>query len=124
MQQPTLVYARLDLVLLARELVDDSHANLRASDPVTQFRGQIPLDLLAGEYPDPLKQGADAKFRAAFGEQDAPGAHRVARVALAHRHLVRALVGAGRDHRELVADRPEGQQPDAELSLQAVSNPV
>ena len=55
MQQPTFVCARLDFVLLARKLIDDRHTNLRASDPVTQFRGQVPLDLLAGEYPDPLK---------------------------------------------------------------------
>ena len=44
---------------------------------------------------------------------------RVARVALAHDHLVGALVGAGRGHGELVAHRPEAEQADAEFALQA-----
>src|SRR4051812_12252299 len=120
MQQPTLVGARLHLILLARELVDYCDANLGASNAVTQFRGQIPLDLLARQYPDPLEQRADAKLRAGFGESDVPRAHSVARVAFAHRHLIRALVATSRDHREPVADGPEGQQADTKLSLEAV----
>ena len=123
MQQPSLVGARLDLVLLARKLVDHRHANLGVADSVAQLRGQIPLDLLAGKGTDSLQQGADAKLRAAFGEQDPSRAHRVPRVALAHRHLVGTLVASGRDHRKLVADRPERQQSDPELALYAVCRP-
>src|SRR5213079_2188132 len=123
MQQPSLVGARLDLVLLTRKLVDHRHANLGVADSVAQLRGQIPLDLLAGKGTDSLQQGADAKLRAALGEQDPSRAHRVPRVALAHRHLVGTLIASGRDHRKLVADRPERQQSDPELALYAVCRP-
>src|SRR2546430_8260702 len=122
MQQSPLVGARLDLVLLARKLVDDRHANLGVADPVAQLRGQIPLDLLAGKCTDSLQQRADAKLGAAFGEQDPSRAYRVTRVTLTHRHLVGTLVAAGGDHRKRVADRPERQQSDPELALNAVSD--
>lgn len=39
-------------------------------------------------------------------------------VALAHRHLVRALVGADRRHCQCVADGPSAQEADSELALQ------
>src|SRR4051794_14896934 len=107
MQQPALICARLHLVLLARELVDDRHAKLRASNPVTKFRGQVPLDLLARECTDSLKQWTDAKLRTGFGEEDRSRAYGVARVTFAHHHLVRALVIAGGDHRELFPHCPE-----------------
>src|SRR5207253_1146112 len=50
-------------------------------------------------------------------------AYRVTRVTLTHRHLVGTLVAAGGDHRKRVADRPERQQSDPELALNAVSGP-
>src|SRR5438309_5321396 len=105
MQQSPLVGARLDLVLLARKLVDDRHANLGVADPVAQLRGQIPLDLLAGKCTDSLQQRADAKLGAAFGEQDPSRAYRVTRVTLTHRHLVGTLVAAGGDHRDRKSTR-------------------
>jgi hypothetical protein len=39
MQKPPLVGAWLDLVLFARKLVDDSYADPRVADPVSQFGG-------------------------------------------------------------------------------------
>ena len=45
-KQPSLELPRLDLVLLARELVDHRDAHAGVTDPVTQLRGEIPLDLL------------------------------------------------------------------------------
>jgi hypothetical protein len=46
------------------------------------------------------------------------GLCREARVALAHRHLICALIRARREHRQIFADRPKAQEPDAEFALQ------
>jgi len=45
--------------------------------------------------------------------------HRVAGVALAHGHLMGLAVGARAGERQLLAHGPEGQQADAELTLEA-----
>ena len=50
---------RLDLVLLARKLVDHRYTNLGSPDPVAQLRGQIPLDLLAAQLRMPSSRGLD-----------------------------------------------------------------
>ena len=59
MQQSPLELPRFDLVLLARELVDDCHARIRVADPVPQFRGQIPLDFLPAQGANALEQRTD-----------------------------------------------------------------
>jgi hypothetical protein len=107
--------------LLARQLVDHSQADLCAAQPVAEFRGQEPLDLLPAQGADALEQRADLQLGAAFGEQHASHRDPVPSVALTHRHLVGALVGAGRRHRQRIAHCPKAQQPDAELALEAAA---
>ena len=121
MQESALERSRLDFVLLSAELVEDKHAHLRGTQPVAQFRGEKPLDLLAAQAADALEQGADPELGAAFREEHAALRHLVARVALAHRHLIGALVGAGGRHRQGFADGPEAQETNAKLALHATA---
>jgi hypothetical protein len=117
MQQAAFELARFHLVLLAHELIDHRDPDFRVPNPVPEFRGEIPLDFLATQAPNPFQQRADFELSALLGKQRAPRGHVVARIALAHGHLVGALVCARRGHRQLVADGPETQETDAELAL-------
>ena len=71
--------------------------------------------------PRAVKQRADLELSAALGKEDSPLRQLIAGVALAHRHLVGALVRARRCHRQRVADGPEAQKANSELSLQAIA---
>src|SRR5207245_1369065 len=79
-----------------------------------------PLNLFSAQVADALKEWTDFELGAALGEQHAPLSDLVARVALAHRHLVGALISASRHHRQCVADGPKAQESDAELALQSI----
>ena len=120
-QQPALERAWLDFVLLAGELVDDTYPHPRRAQPVAQLGGEKPLDLLAAQAADALEKRADLELGAAFGEEHSALRDLVARVPLAHRHLIGTLVGAGRGHRQCVADGPKAQESDTELALQAIA---
>ena len=98
-QQSTLELPRFDFVLLARELVDHRYASLRVADPVPQLRGQIPLDLLAAQACGfPRAAGLILSSVPFSANNTRRGLHLVPRIPLAHRHLVGALIGAGRGH--------------------------
>jgi hypothetical protein len=47
MQQPALVLARLDSILLTREPVDNVDTDAGLPDTVAQLRREIPLDLFS-----------------------------------------------------------------------------
>jgi hypothetical protein len=117
MQQPALVLARLDGVLLTREPVDDVDTDAGLPDTVAQLRREIPLDLFSRQTADAIEQRRNPYFRAAVTEQRAHGRDHIGRIAFAHDHLVGAPVVAGRRYAELVAHRPEAQQADPELAL-------
>ena len=117
MQQPALVLARLDGVLLTREPVDDVDTHAGLPDTVAQLRREIPLDLFSRQAADAIEQRRDPYFRAAVTEQRAHRRDHIGRIAFAHDHLVGAPVDAGRRYAELVAHRPEAQQADPELAL-------
>src|SRR5207237_4756594 len=91
-KQPSRELPRLDLVLLARELVDHRDAHAGVTDPVTELRGEIPLDLLPAQGADPLEERAHLELGAPLGEERPPRAHRVTRLALAHDHLVGPVI--------------------------------
>src|SRR3990172_9273937 len=118
-QQPPAELARLDRVLLARLAVHHLDPHARLPDAVAQLRGEVPLDLLAAELADAGQQRADVELRAARRHERAlVTGDGVARVAAAHAHLVQAPVRARGAHGELIAHRPEAQDPDAELALE------
>ena len=117
MQQPALVLARLNGVLLTREPVDDVDTDAGLPDTVAQLRREIPLDLFSRQTTDAIEQRSDPHFRAAVAEQRAHGRDHIGRIAFTHEHLVGAPVVAGRRYAELVAHRPEAQQADPELAL-------
>ena len=94
MQQPPGELARLHGELLARGAVHDPHPHTRLADALAQLGRQVPLDLLARKLADAGQQGPDLQARAGLGVEDAPADHRVARIPLAHAHLVGAPVGA------------------------------
>jgi hypothetical protein len=98
---------RLDLVLLARKLVDHRYPNLGSADPVAQLRGQIPLDLLAAQTADAVEQRADPELGSRLGKEHASRIHGVARISFVHGHLIDALIGAATGHREPLAHGPE-----------------
>ena len=58
MQQPALILARLDGVLLAREPVDDVDANAGVPDTIAQLGREVPLDLLSRRARNAIEQGA------------------------------------------------------------------
>ena len=109
MQQPALVLARLDRVLLTREPVDDVDTDAGLPNTVAQLRREIPLDLFSRQTADAIEQRREPYFRAAVTEQRAHGSDHIGRIAFAHDHLVGAPVVAGRCNAELVAHRPEAQ---------------
>jgi hypothetical protein len=117
MQELALVLARLDQVLLARELIDDSDPDPGFADPVAQLRGEVPLNLFAREPAHSSQERSDMDLGAAVGDEGPLGRHRVARISLANDHLIGALIGARTGHGKRLADRPEAEQPDAELPL-------
>ena len=123
MEQSPLELTRLDLVLLARELVDDGDPRLRVTDPVAQLGGQYHWIFSPLRVRMPSSSGTDSKLRALLGEEHASRVYLVARIPLAHRHLVGLLIGASRGHGQGVAHRPEAQEADSELALQACAMP-
>ena len=58
MQQPALVLARLDRVLLTREPVDDVDTDAGLPNTVAQLRREIPLDLFSRQTADAIEQRA------------------------------------------------------------------
>src|SRR3954462_14049771 len=68
MQQSSFKLPRFDFILLACELIDHRHADLRVADPVPQLRGQIPLDFLPAQGSNSLEQRTDFELRAFFRE--------------------------------------------------------
>src|SRR5215469_378780 len=120
MQELALVLARLDQILLAREPIDDSDLDPGLADPVAQLRGEVPLNLFAREPAHSLQKRGDMDLGAAVGDQGPPLRHRVARISLAHDHLIGALIRARAGHGKRLADRPEAEQPNAELALDPV----
>src|SRR6266536_2298278 len=68
MQQPALVLAWLDGVLLTREPVDDVDPDAGLPDTVAQLRREIPLDLFSRQTADAIEQRRDPYFRAAVTE--------------------------------------------------------
>src|SRR5215469_12326322 len=117
MEQAAFELPRLDLVLLASKFVDYRDTNLGSTDPVTQLRGQIPLDLLATQAADAVEQGTNLEFGARLDKEDASRIHGVARIALAHNHLVDPLIGTAGSHCKRVANGPKAQQTDAKFPL-------
>src|SRR5215813_4493284 len=77
MQEPALVLARLDQILLAREPIDDSDPDPGLVDPVAQLRGEVPLNLLAREPSHSLEERSDMDLGAAVGDEGPLGRHRV-----------------------------------------------
>ena len=73
MQESALVGSRLDFVLLPGQLVDNGDANLGVAQPVAQFRGQEPLDLLSAERTDAFEQWTDLELSAALTEEERRG---------------------------------------------------
>src|SRR5215471_9914488 len=117
MQELALILARLDQILLAREPIDDSDPDSGLADSVAQLRGEVPLNLLARESSHSLEERSDMDLGAVVGDQGPLGRHRVARISLAHDHLIGALIRTRAGHGKRFADRPEAEQPDAELAL-------
>src|ERR1700730_2657401 len=124
MEQAAFELPRLDLVLLWRKFIDDRYTNLGSTDPVAQLRGQIPLDLLAAQATDAVELGADLELGAWVGKEHASRAHGVARIPFVHNHLIEALIGTARSHREPLAHGPKAQQSDAKFPLQTASRAV
>src|SRR5215471_9361366 len=109
MEQAAFELPRLDLVLLARKFIDYRDTNLGSTDPVAQLRGQIPLDLLSAQAADAVEQGTDLEFGARLDKEHASRVHPVARIALAHNHLIEPPIGTARSHRERIAHGPKAQ---------------
>src|SRR4029077_4791309 len=119
MQQPALVLARLNDVLLTREPVDDVDTDAGLPDTVAQLRRGEPLSVLSRQTTDAIEQRSDPHFRAPVTEQRALWRDHIVRIAFTHNHLVGAPVVASRRYAELVAHRPKAQQADPELALWA-----
>jgi hypothetical protein len=55
-QQAAFELPRLDLVLFARDLIDNRYANPAVANAVAQLRGEIPLYFFAAQAADPIEQ--------------------------------------------------------------------
>ena len=119
MNEASAEFAGLYLVALARVPVNDLDVHTGVTNPIAQFRREIPLDLLAAELPDARQQWLDLQLGAVVGKQHAPCTHRVARIAFCHVHLVSLAIAPRRGHGELLTHRPEAEQAYAELALDA-----
>jgi len=117
-QQPAFVLPWFDGILFSRQPVDNRDFCTRLPNPIPQFRRQIPLDLLARQGSYALQQRRNSDFCSTFSEKCTAWRDCVTRVPFAHHHLIGAVVGTGRCHRDFVSQSPETQQPDAELTLQ------
>jgi hypothetical protein len=117
--QASLELPRLDVEFGARRAVDDADRHTRATDAVAQFGREIPLDLLAAEILDAGQDAANENVGAGLGKERRPLGDPIARIALAQMHLIDAAVGAGGRQQQLLAERPEAQEADAEFALQA-----
>ena len=100
-----------------RSTTRDRHA--RVADAVAQLGREVPLDLLAAEVLDAGQDAPNDDFRSRLGKQCEAWRDPIARVTLAKMHLPGAAVGACGRQRQFLAQRPEAQQADPELALQA-----
>ena len=118
-QQPSLELARLHFEFRARGAIDyaDRHAGM--TNPVTQFRREIPLNLLAAEVLDARQDALDQHFRTRIREQHRTLRNAITRIILAQMHLVGAPIAAGASQQEILAQRPKAQEADTEFTLQA-----
>src|SRR6266481_4616093 len=82
-QQSSLELTGFDLEFGARGSIDDANRYAGVTDPVTQLRGEVPLDLLAAEILDTRQDAFDQDFGAQLGEQRRPLRDPVTRVAFA-----------------------------------------
>src|SRR5260221_14559475 len=124
MQELALVLARFDQVLLAREPIDNLDPDPGLAYPIAQLGSEVPLDLLAREPSHSLEERGDVDFGTAVGDQGPLRRDRVARIPLAHHHLIGAQICARAGHDKCFADRPEAEQPDAELALLPTALPT
>src|SRR5215470_18348600 len=95
-KQAALELPRLDLVLLARQSIDDRYANSAAANSIAQLGCQVPLDFLAGQSANAVQERTDLDLRALLAKKRAPRPHRVARIAFAHDHLIGPIIDASR----------------------------
>ena len=117
MQQTPAEFPRLDLELLAGLPIDYLDANPGLANAIAKLRGEIPLNLLAAQLPSPGQQRLHFELRPGVRKEHPPPAHRVARIAFPHPHLVGLAIKTGRAHRELLTHCPEAEQADTKLSL-------
>src|SRR5689334_19230700 len=89
------------------------------TDAVAEFRGEKPLNLLPAEVLDPGQDAANEHVGSRLGKQRRPQADAVARVAFAQMHLPHPAVLARRRQQQILAQRPETEEANAELTLQS-----
>ena len=118
--ESTVELPRRDGVGLASRAVADPHLNAGLPDAVAQFRGQVPVELLAAELPNARQQRPDVERGARFRHQGTPRPDGIALVSTTHRHLVQRAVHRGRTEFQVLAKRPETQKANAEFSLDAL----
>ena len=118
-QQLACKLPRHDDELLACVPIDHADVDGGGADPLAELRGKVPLDLLARELPDARQERPDPEAGTRLLHERVAGRDAVARVTFPHPHLISAPVGSGRGHGELLPDRPEREQPDPELALDA-----
>src|SRR6266498_3112062 len=98
MQKAALILTRLDCVLLARNSIDDVDSDACLANTIAQFRREIPLDLLSRQSADSIEERRNPDLRAALAQQHPLGRNGIARITLAHHHLISALIRSGRRH--------------------------
>src|SRR5437868_8295588 len=118
-EQSPLELPRLDLEFGPRGAIDNADRHAGMTDAIAQLRGKVPLDLLAAEVLDPRQDASYQNVCARLREERGPVRDAIARVSLGEMHLPGAAIVAGRGEQQILPERPEAQQADAELALQS-----